>query len=376
MIIQTLQNKGLSYNYSDIVLAQVDEYAVIELSYNGNILFYERYLPDVNGVVRVKNLGKLAEEVYDFQQFELDLVPMQTKGEAVRFYIKIFDKDGNVVIDTSVLIYICKSIFNDLSYQNITVVPLTRANHKIITPKNTEVLCYYYGVPLKAEVVYMYQNAKFEKTVTITTTPPYPDLNREIFECYRVSYYDIALLLLLQYGINPNQIKILHYDIFGENNENFRIHHEVSQKTFPHHKTFLFWNSFYAIESFTTYDAEKEVNKWERDYSEINNKSLLVSGKLDKTFTVTSGFINRKQLNVLEDLLDSKEIVVMEEDYTMIPVVIDSEKFEVTEYKNEIVSVEFSYKYTDTNHLRTKFEPFKKLIPMRIFDDTFDDTFN
>ena len=55
---------------------------------------------------------------------------------------------------------------------------------------------------------------------------------------------------------------------------------------------------------------------------------------------------------------------------------IDSEKFEITEHKNETVSVEFSYKYANTNHLRTDYKPFKKLIPhVGIFDDTFDDTF-
>jgi len=355
----------LSADYGDIILDSVSDDVETIISINGTEVLHEIYSPDVNGMVYIRDVGSLAMMYDQIQDINLN---NGLDGSFVKLDISL--KEGNETFETSVNIYRCDAESGDtLAVTTLKKMPLSRVTKKITGIGRSEFVSFYApdeqtetGEPndpeeINVDVIY-YGNDKDElTTVTLDTLIP----STGNYYRYDVSPSVIADLCQI---IEP---KIISYTVYKSENES--ISFVLDNRAFLNKTAFIFRNIFGAQEAFTCTGDSNTERKWTRDYGNVNRKQMQISRNLEKTVTVNTGYINEETTGLLEDLLNSQSICLLEEG-ELRDVSIVEESFKVTSRKDQLIAVEFKYQYSSNNHLQ--FRTNKR----RIFDYTFDETFN
>jgi hypothetical protein len=110
--------------------------------------------------------------------------------------------------------------------------------------------------------------------------------------------------------------------------------------------------------------------KWDREYGVINNSVVQTARDKTEQIKVQTGFVMPAMADVIDDLLNSDAICVLEGS-NLVPVVILEEDFTRTTRRNEPRSYQITYRYA-SNYIKAKYTP---LVKPGIFGDTFDETF-
>lgn len=343
----------ISADYGDIILDTVsgDVEAVITIS--GTEILHETYSPDISGMVYIRDLGSLAMMYDNVQDINLE---NGLDGSTVKMNISL--KEGSDTFSSSVTIYRCDAESGDtLAITTLKRMPLSRVSKKTTGIGRTEFISFYGSGDILADVVY-YGSAKDElKTITIGTISS----DNGQFYRYDVSPSNIATLC------NIVESVIISYTIYKSENES--ISFVVDQRPFLNSNTFIFRNIFGAQETFTCTGDSNSERKWTRSYGNINRKQRLISRDMAKSITVNTGYINEETTGLIEDLLNSQNVCFLEEG-VLREVSIIEESFKVTSRKDDLIAVEFKYRYSSNNQMQ--FRTNKR----RVFDFTFDESFN
>ena len=78
MVETRFPESGLSAEYGDIVISEVSSELVISVSYSGNVVLSEKYVPDSEGKVAFKNLGKI-KDLNKFQYKKINKIKVNIK---------------------------------------------------------------------------------------------------------------------------------------------------------------------------------------------------------------------------------------------------------------------------------------------------------
>ena len=136
----------------------------------------------------------------------------------------------------------------------------------------------------------------------------------------------------------------------------------------------LFTNSFGCQEIFYCLGKKKIAPTFERKSAVISGKKINYSVKETRTFEGDTGVIPPSMAHFAEDLLRSDEIYLFR-DYTQDKeITFTDSKSERTNELDDMAEFTFSYQYAQ----RVQNVVFKNIDNTggRIFDDSFDDTFN
>lgn len=169
--------------------------------------------------------------------------------------------------------------------------------------------------------------------------------------------------------------KLLSYEIkAGDRIQNYVVDNNVEPEVAP---VLLFWNSFGVQELAYCTGELKQVASFERKQARIGRLKETYSMEEKENFKADTGYLTFPMANWWREVLRSKDIQVMTvvnggvEPGSGKPVVITSEKHEISNAADHLPRITFEYEYADRNH-----NVFDIRREGRIFDDTFDYTFN
>lgn len=138
----------------------------------------------------------------------------------------------------------------------------------------------------------------------------------------------------------------------------------------------LFWNSFGVQELAYCTGELKQVSSFDRKQTRIGRLKKTYDMEERESFKADTGILTFPMANWWREVLRSEEIFVCSVirgsvDLNGKPVVITSEKMEMSNAPDALPRITFEYEYADRNH-----NIFDVRAEGRIFDDTFDYTFN
>lgn len=343
----------VSSDYGDIILDSVTGDIEAVISINGTEVLHEIYTPDISGMVYIRDVGSLAVMYKIDQEISLD---NGMDGSSVNLDISL--QEGSETFASSVKIYQCDAATGDtLAVSTLKRMPLTRVTNKVTGIGRSEFVSFYGDGEIKADVVF-YSNGKDDiKTVIVGNSA----IDDGKYYRYDVSPSIIATLCSII------ESDLISYVVYKTENES--ISFKVAKHPFLNQSTFVFRNIFGAQETFTCVGDHTSERKWTRNYATINHRQKLISRDMAKTITVNTGYIDEETTGILEDLLNSQNICYLEEG-VLRDVSIIEESFKVTSRKDELISVEFKYRYSSNNQMQFRTNKH------RIFDFTFDESFN
>lgn len=154
----------------------------------------------------------------------------------------------------------------------------------------------------------------------------------------------------------------------GKRTQEFQIDHGKSVAD----PVLLFTNSFGCQETFYCLGKKKISPEFERKSAVISGKKINYSVKETRNFEGDTGILPPSMTHFAEDLLRSDEIFLFRDYSQDKQVTITESKAERTNEADDMPEFTFTYQYAQ----RIQNVMFKNMGEGRIFDDSFDDTFN
>jgi hypothetical protein len=354
MTITRCPEEGLSADYGDIIVTGVSDKLDFTVNYASVDILTETYYPDNAGAVYIRDIALLA----DMYRPE-NALSAETTSDAGAVAFSLQFKNGSQTVTRNIKLYACETeTAGTLTPSVMKIIPLTRCFNKMVCPGQKEYLSFYGSGTVTLSVAYRGTVNDLSQNITFAT------LSENADTIYRL---DVSPETVAQRaGIEPD--RIISYILYK--NQRYPVRFIVNRYRQPQ-KTFIFRNTFGAQETFTcTGDGESE-RKWTREYGQINRRRHLVSREMTLKQTVNTGYLTWEQTEILEDLLNSKQIALIDE-YGWHPVSIEEETFKVKSRPDEMIDVEFKYRSASETQTQYRFNPKK----YRIFDYTFDQTYN
>lgn len=154
----------------------------------------------------------------------------------------------------------------------------------------------------------------------------------------------------------------------GKRTQEFQIDHSGSVAD----PVLLFTNSFGCQETFYCLGRKKISPEFERKSAVISGKKINYSVKETRNFEGDTGVLPPSMAHFAEDLLRSDEIYLFRDYSQDKQVTITDSNAERTNEADDMPEFTFTYQYAQ----RIQNVMFKSMGEGRIFDDSFDDTFN
>ncbi|MDH6355472.1 hypothetical protein M2132_001815 [Dysgonomonas sp. PH5-45] len=355
MNIVRLPAEGLSADYGDIILDSVTGTVESIINIDGTEILHEVYYPDVSGMVYIRDIGSLAMTYDSVQDINLD---NGLDGSRVRLDITL--QEGEQTESFQVYIYRCDAeTRGTLSVPLLKQQPLSRLSKKTTGVGRREFISFYGPGQISANVIY--SDTKTDQTkIILLGTIAHDDGNQ-----YK---YDVSPVIIASLcGIS--EADIASYSVYKSESDMIRF--VMDHRSFLNKTTFLFRNIFGAQEAFTCIGDANAEKKWTRSYGNINRRQKQISRDLANTITVNTGYISIKSTEIIEDLLNSQSICLLE-DGQLRDISIIEESFKVTSRRDELIAVEFKYRYSSNNQMQFR----KPANTQRVFDFTFDSSFN
>jgi hypothetical protein len=138
----------------------------------------------------------------------------------------------------------------------------------------------------------------------------------------------------------------------------------------PRAVQFKFMNSFGCYETFVACGDISFENKYTDHFSTFEGQYRLYDRKLIREYSAATGVLSPGMSGWLEDMFSSPDVNLLGTDGSMTRVVITEATVKRSSARDEIVRYEFKYRLARSNHNEIR------RTTDRIFDDTFDYTFN
>ena len=344
---------GLSAEYGDIVISDVLAEAAVSVTCAGTVILSEKYTPDSNDQITISNIGELAMlyfepgdmltatgEDADPVVLTVEIVSATTITKAVTIYPSVIDFSGT--LDVTLL----------------KQIPLSRATKKNTAPGRKEYIGFYGGATVVVYAVYK------GETVDVAVTENLVVL-ASAAKIYTVDVSPAVIAAL----INQPVAKLVYYNVYTSTDSIIR--YMVSGRNWQFEKTFSFRNCFGAQETFTCTGDEVDERKWTREFGNFNARKIDYSREMENAIQINTGYITAKDVEVLEDLLNSDDVCVIDE-AGLQKVTILEENFSDSSRKDDVKSVSFTYRYAQMNQFKSTYAAFKK---PRVFTPEFDTSF-
>ncbi|MBR2290790.1 MAG: hypothetical protein IJ868_00550 [Prevotella sp.] len=169
--------------------------------------------------------------------------------------------------------------------------------------------------------------------------------------------------------------RLLRYQIqAGERIQDYVVDWDVEPEVAP---VLVFWNSFGVQETAYCTGELKQATSFTRSQTRVGRKKKTYLMEEKVTFKADTGILSFPMANWWREVLRSRDIVLLDVIGGQVqtgqgkPIVITQEKMELSNAADSLPRITFEYEYADRNH-----NIFDVRAEGRIFDDTFDYTFN
>ena len=346
---------GLSSEYGDIIFSSVTGSVLATISVGGNTILEEKYIPDPDGGIRIMGIGELAMVYFAANDFSTE---NGVDGEAIVVTVSLLGQDSG--IERNVTIFPCVVDFSgSLPADTFLSIPLSRSINKTTAFGRKEWISFYGGSTVQLYAAYRGTTADLSKTVEFSVLA-------DATKFYRLNVSPAVIAT----AIGCAETDLIYYNLYTSVESIIRF--TMDDRNYPAQKTFVFRNCFGAQESFTCVGDEKSDRKWTRSFGSINKKQVSISHDLENKITVSSGYVSDEDIEVLEDLLNSDQVCLLDQ-HGFQDIVITDESFSIVERDDELKEVSFSYLFAQSNQFKTSYKAFAK---PRIFTHQFDDSFN
>lgn len=360
MVIDRLPNNMLSSEFGDIKLSSVVGYVNMDVVYNGVTVLSERFTPNSFGYVTIKNIGTVVNnlaDIPDISNLGFSFSP------PVILNIKLTEKNA-APVDNLISFYVSNVITKGtVDHSNIFSIPLCLSNEKRTGLGRKEIISFRLNFQQTVNIYVVHKSTSEDKGLTVTNY---------------ISGWDSSLGCFA-IDVSPSKIAtragcaesdIIYYNVYTSSAN--VIKYVMCERQYPHLRTFAFINSFYAQETFHSLEAGGFQTKYDRLSGSLSGVRSQFNTKAEKLFTVNTGYLKRAEIQVLEDLLTSQRVGVWENG-EFVPVTIETDSIKISDRKDELISVEFGYRYADERYKR---HVYVSRSLAGIFDKSFDLTFN
>lgn len=355
MIEIQFPDSGLSAEYGDIIIGEVTGQATLTVSIGDETILTESYSPDADAKITIQDIGKLAQLNILRADFS---TANGVDAETVVLSMEIVN--GVDTITKDVTIYESKVNFaGSLDVELLTAIPLTRMTKKLTGTGRVEFVSFWGAGTVTAYVVKKGTTQDVAATYTVGTMADAGKMYR-----WNVSPDVIATMA----GCLVDDL--IYWNVYKDADCILRF--TMDQRSLPVIRTFVFRNCFGAQETFTCTGDEESNRKWTREFGTSRNEQVSVSRTMINSIKVNTGFVTLQQIEALEDLMDTDQLALLDEQGYQ-SIVITDENFSNNSRRDEAHSFDFTYRFTANNQFRTTYAAFKK---PRIFTPEFDQTFN
>ncbi|HBB00732.1 MAG: hypothetical protein A2W86_11810 [Bacteroidetes bacterium GWD2_45_23] len=359
MVIDRLPDYALTSEFGNIELSSVSGYVDMEIIFESTSILNERYYPNKHGYVTIYNIGEVALNLASIP--ELSNINKSIGVFYVSLTIKLTQR---YTAPVEVIRYFYVSSVNTngtVNHDNMVITPLSLTNEKRTGIGRKEFISFFGTESISLYAVYKSPTGDKGITISNYATPTYSYVG--------VFSFDVSpSLVASRIGCNENDL--VYYNIYKSSTRVIRF--VMSERMYPHLKTFGFINSFYGQETFHAMEAGNFQTKFDRNIGTITGVRRQFRPQVEKIVSVDTGWLKRNELPVLEDFLTSQRVGIWE-DNTFVPIIIQTDSIKISEKRDELISVEFSYRYAEDRYQRFRYVT----RPLAgVFDSTFDLTFN
>ena len=343
----------------DILLVKNDYHTsvVFELKNGATVILTESYVYDVDGTIRIRNLGEIVEKYFTTSTLLLGFSYTITEGitvHTVGFTVLKCEADMTVTADAWTAINF-----------------LTRAYREKRTSKSrNEYLSFLqkasYGlVTVNFKVVYLLNSVLTELTGVLTT------LAASVSS--QVTTFNASLGAVTSAAALAADTEILQVDMWctGTGFEMAKYTYLIDDSNYRDRKYFVYTNCFGVLETYTATGRTDNKKTAEYNLGNIDNHYRKITQDFVAEKTLNSGHLSETEMEWIDDLLLSYNIATYTPGISGADDDITLTAIEKTDSDaNELQSFTYTYRRAKNNHVQFT------NAARGIFDATFDATFN
>lgn len=317
------------------------------------IIDSEIYFFDRNGLITIQGIGKLLESYFIC---DMSCIMDSVKEFSFRFV-------GGITITKTVRLTYCTAIVSDLF--DFSSLPLSRHAVKTTYRNTPEYISFIssYGKCVSLSVR-IFKSGEF--VVSDLTFSQFNDLGK-------IYHFDVSAKrvsdMMNNAGIYCDVESLCSWDVLIAGSSG-KIRYNFVNKNQDSDSVFVYRNCFGGLESFVCTGVREQQFKSNREYGSINGRSVITSNDSELKYTINTGSIDSIKIASLIDLLSSEHVYVIREN-NFIPILILSEDVKPEFILNKVQSAKFSYRLSENSIISPLTDSYR-----RIFDQTFDNTFN
>ena len=340
-----------SSDITDIIFGTNDESGILQLDIvhgtERETLLEETMYPSIDGSIAISDLSSLVE-------------PYARQYLQVQVECKLTDASGPVSISPVTVLYsmadVGTSAADFTSSHFLTILD----GMKLTAPGREERL-YAYGAETVTVIADVQLVTGQFNTLSAELTP-FEHVGGTGIYSYDVSPDNVVALIGLAGG------RLLAYRIeAGDRCQEFRCGTDLV----PPAPSLYFVNSFGCYELLHCVGTHKKDSKYDRKQTRIMGRLRNYRITEERQFNANTGWLNEAMADWADDLFRSEHVMLWVGDGPGREVVVSDSKSEITNEDDNMPAFEFTYTYAQRIH--NVMEPTRA---GRIFDNTFDHTFN
>lgn len=342
-LVTSTESVTFSTKLDKLVFSTSDDYVDVTITADGLEILAERYVPDASGNVTLYDIDTLLLP-YLIQQLVSTVVIEWTTGDST-------DDRQLTVIYTS-------AVIQETSYDFYTTHFLTHCTEKVTALGRKEVLYFFVDRLDFNHTVTAYYSDGTSATTTVPTTATVANT---------IATLDVSPSIFTA----ANKTLVSYHVAVGSRVMDFSLTPAV-----PTAPALLFRNSFGCEETIYCVGTQTLEPKYDYTAASVENKFKNVGVQEVKNFAAYTGVLTIPMSNWADDLFRSTSVFLFTVNQQT-GVVTRGREVTITEAKsvrsNEsefLPNFYFEYRYAQNNH-----NIFDKTVAGRIFDDTFDYTF-
>ena len=367
MVISELRDSCFCSDYGNITITELAGELKMYLSIEGVVILEEIYAPDYNGRVIIRGLGKVIRTYFNFPQIN----SLSTIELPMALSVDLsFTSAGQTINKSQIVFYSrCSTHYtNGLSQYGF----ITRYQDKKTSSSRNEFIQYYAnGQIIYIGITYLHDNAtQYYEAQWITAGNNYNAISQN------VSVGTIIDLLRQWKGISISTNELCYYEIFAEyNGERVdEIRFINDNRNFPQETHLVYFNALGFLETLTLTGKLKHSTELGGTFATIADEYKKIDTQPVTSFELNSGHINKTVAEAIYDIISSDAIYTYSKGEIIQKMVITEENMEYEQPSNRPISITLTMRPAYTENRMFDEEIIDR--PIRVFDYTFDYTFN
>jgi hypothetical protein len=337
LMIKQPENRFFTSELGDIIIASPSRVA-FTMKINQVTILNESYEPDANFRIYIRDLDKVINAyIYD------------ALSASVQFRMTT-TADDEITLDTTALycrVRIDRKASDFLPFYFLTMLQ----DSKTTNLKAREYLSLFTDEPLLVTAKAKYRDGSItEQTLA------------ELDGTEQVVTLDVSP------SIFPQPEDLMHYVILaGERFMNYFMRPDLPSEVLQ----FVFRNAFGVKETFTPTGLVSRQNEYENLFGTFEGSYIRYHVEMVKVYTAVTGILDESMAVWIEDLFISRDVFLLTPTGTEVEVCITEASVKRSSALQELTAFEFKFRLSRKNH-----HSFTAPSRVRIFDDSFDYTFN